>query len=102
MPATTHWPSLSAILDLPIEEQATYADSVCARGARILPFCQGQLAGLADNPQYHLWNTTAVGNLAFMSLHGCEETRDAYKRILDEATVYFRQRRRVAQSCLLM
>jgi hypothetical protein len=85
------WPSISEVLDLPVERQAQYADQVCGQNSSNLGFCQGQLAGFREDPQFHLWNATSIGNLAYMSLYGCEETRNDYKKLLDRGVSHLRQ-----------
>jgi hypothetical protein len=85
------WPSISELLDLPIERQAQYADQVCGQNARNLGFCQGQLAGSREDPQFDRWNATSIGNLAYMTLYGCEETREDYRKLLDRGLTHFRQ-----------
>ena len=84
------WPSISEVIDLPIERQAQYADQICVQNAKNLQFCRGQLAGFRENPQFHLWNATSIGNLAYMALYGCEETRKDYRMLLDRGVAHFR------------
>lgn len=105
------WPSIQEIINLPIERQAQHADQVCGTNARNLSFCRGQIAGFATDPQFHRWNATSIGNLAYMALYGCEETRGEYKKLLDRGIEHFQGERRgleprggrsSAQSCCIM
>jgi hypothetical protein len=90
------FPSIQEIVGLPVAQQAKYADHICAGGAKNLGFCQGQLAGLTSNTKYDDWNATLIGNAAYMSLYGCEETRSSYKDVLDRAKEHYKERNRTS------
>lgn len=86
------------IVKAPIEKQAEYADAVCVANAKDVNFCRNQLKGVEEDPQYEKWNPTSIGNCAYMALHGCTETRDAYKDILDKGVTHFAAKFRVTPS----
>jgi hypothetical protein len=68
---------------LPAEQQAQYADQWCRMKATDLTFATQQ-AETPDGPQYEMWNTTAVGNMAYMSLHApTPELRSKYCNLLE-------------------
>lgn len=63
------------ICKLDIEEQAKYADAICEKLANNALFCREQLNCMQNLNNYDDWNSTGVGNVAFMSLYGHESYR---------------------------
>jgi|SRR6185437_4576428 len=59
------------IVDMPIKEQAKYADSVLRNNVKNKKWLENQLKD--SNPEYNKWNTTSVGNTAYICLYASEK-----------------------------
>jgi hypothetical protein len=71
------------IHELPLEQQALFADQVCKTRARFLGFAQEQ-APVLGYESFHIWNTTSVGNCAYMALHApTPELREKYRSAVE-------------------
>jgi hypothetical protein len=70
---------------LPVEEQAQYADQWCQQKATDLAFASEQIStSEQEGPRYEMWNTTAVGNVAYLALHApTEELKSKYRNLLE-------------------
>ena len=70
---------------LPIEEQAKYADGVCRANVNNIDFHERQLNDVRSvTPNYPMWNTTSVGNVAFLALNAPTESyRQKYQEMLE-------------------
>lgn len=90
------YPTIATVMDLPIEEQAKYADHICVSSAQDLEFCRDQLP--TGDPCFRMWNATSFGNVAFLAVHGHEETRAAYAKLLEQARAYHK----FAGACAVM
>ena len=78
------------IHEFPIEKQAEYADVICRANATNLAFASNIGEG---SDQFDRWNTTAVGNSAYMALHApTEELRRTYLGILQGYNEWARRR----------
>jgi hypothetical protein len=89
----------NSILDLPLEEQAQYADAICRNFASDIVFHQQQLNGFGEN-NFHMWNTTSIGNIAYMSLHAPEPYKQQYKKIFEEYKQW-KSQSSVSESCVI-
>ena len=79
--------TLLSVARLPIEGQMAYADHICAAHATDSEFADDQMRDLVDDPQwerqFHLWNVTSIGNMAYMSVHApTERHRQFYRTVL--------------------
>lgn len=83
----TFYLSINEMLSKSLNEQAELADIICKKNATDVNFCKSQLPQTI--PHYNLWNGTSIANVAYLSLYGCEETRDKYRQLLDGAKSYF-------------
>ncbi len=73
------WPS---VVSEPIEAQAKYADVVCISSGADASFCEEQLAHIRKAfPHGPPNNTTGVGNIAYLALHGHQKSREEYKTV---------------------
>jgi len=64
---------------LPLEQQSNYADQWCQKMAKDEEFALSQLVGLDEEKNYSLWNSTSVGNCAYMVLHApTDDLRQKY------------------------
>ncbi len=85
-------PVFEKISWMPIAEQAKFADGVCKANAKDVGFCFKQTGAFERNPQYDVWNSTSIGNLAYMALYSCPEYRDRYSTMHEKAMIHFRNR----------
>ena len=69
------------VIWMPRKAQARYADLICVANATDAAFCQAQKASLEANVS--LPNTTAIGNLAYLSIYGAEDTRHVFRAVLE-------------------
>jgi hypothetical protein len=67
-----------------LEKMAQYADSVCIKNAKNEAFAKSQCEGVLDQSLYHLWNSTSLGNLSYMSLYGHPDYRPIHLRALNQ------------------
>jgi hypothetical protein len=68
------------VLAWPIESQAACADAICIMHANDAAFCEQQLRTIRQNfPHSPPINTTGVGNLAYLAVHGHEGSREEFK-----------------------
>lgn len=76
---TAEWPRVAF---RPAERQAEYADAVCRANCADEAWSEGQLAAVrAMFPLAPPSNTTGVGNLAYMSLHGPPRHRGEWENV---------------------
>jgi hypothetical protein len=67
-----------------LEKMAQYADSSCINFAKNEDFADSQCNGVLNQSLYHMWNSTSVGNLAYMSLYGHPDYRPIYLHALNQ------------------
>ena len=87
----------NTIHELSIEKQAEYADEICAQFCADPEFSNIQLIQGEQDPQFELWNTCSIGNVARMVLLGPKNHHQRWKAVLDR---YFEYRSRRNQSFL--
>ena len=71
------------IHELPLEQQALFVDAVCKSRARFLGFAQAQVP-TPGREAFHVWNTTSVGNMAYMALNApTPELKETYRQSVE-------------------
>ncbi len=80
------------IIDLPIEQQANYAEAPCEFIAQDEKLATEQLEGSEGSENYKKWNASSVGCLAYMALHACTPAlRLAYSNRLRDYISWFKE-----------
>lgn len=73
----------ATIHTLPLETQAQYADKWCQQMSVNEQFATTGAAGMDEESTFPGWNTTSVGNCAYMALHApTKNLRALYKQTL--------------------
>lgn len=73
------WPKV--VLE-PREEQAKYADAICQEECRNFEFCDEQIKDIRKNfPFSPPTNTTGIGNIAYLSIHGHPEFLEEFENV---------------------
>jgi hypothetical protein len=86
------------IWELPIEEQAKYADDIPKFYINNDDFHRNQLS-FDKRRNYEIWDDIAIGNLAYLSLNAPEEYRLSYGDLLDDYIVW---KRNETSFCLIL
>lgn len=78
------------IVELPIEEQATYADRICVMNVNHDMVTRSfDKTNEEIKKSFHIWNATSVGNMAYIALY-CNDTtiRARAVQLLQDYTEY--------------
>ena len=76
-------PSWNQLLEMTIEQQALYADSICQNHSSDFNFATEQYVA-PDTNKFSRWNRTSLSNTAYMALHvPTEDLRKQYRDLLD-------------------
>lgn len=67
-----------------LKEMSKYADHVCVYGGSDENFARDQVKGLMDTNQYKNWNSTSLGNLAYMAYNGHPLYRHLYLQAMEK------------------
>ncbi len=86
------YPSPSELIHKTVEEQSLYADIVCRSNVNE-PWLHEQISEM-DPGMFCVWNTTSVGNVAYVALHAsnasirrrCVEILDEYRHWITSKT----------------
>ncbi len=74
------WPT--GILQMKLDQQATFADIVCIQNANDYRFCKDQIKSIrALFPLFPPTNTTGLGNLAYLSKYAHPEFREEFSNV---------------------
>ena|SRR5437764_3228916 len=77
------------LVNLPIEEQAQYAEGPCEFLAQDEKLATDQLQG---NNDYKKWNASSVGCIAYMALNACTPLlREKYLHVLKDYITWFKE-----------
>lgn len=80
---------------LPLAKQAELVDQVCVAGVNDPEFVKDGLTELFNKNAYPQWNSTSIGNCAFLAIHAPDETsRNEYKRGINEYFAWYKSRKR--------
>jgi len=84
-----------------IEEQSEYVDGICKAMCLNDEFVKDQMNSSRQKQSFELWNTTSVGNCAYMALHcNDENARKYYKDLLEQYKQY--RTLRVHLNCVIL
>jgi len=87
---------------LPLEQQALFADGVCKQNATNEEFCKQQMP-VEGKEKFHVWNTTAVGNCAYIAVHGpTQEIRDGYRQAVERYSAWREDQEAQSQFCVVV
>ena len=80
----------SKIIDWPIEKQAEYADEICIENINDIEFIKEQMdaVNINDKSVFKTFNTTSIGNLAYLVLNAPKEYAGKAKNILENYKSY--------------
>lgn len=89
--------TIEEFIELPIEEQAKYADPICKEYGNDEEFMENQFTVGFDDPlKFYLWNITSVANMAYLVIDGHPEYRERSKEILDKFIAWKRKEEKIA------
>ena len=87
---------------LPLEQQALFADGVCKQRAKDPDFCTNQMPQQGEE-KFHVWNTTSVGNCAYLAINGpTQEIRDGYRESVERYCAWRTDQETTSQICIIV
>ena len=74
------------------KEQSDYADSICIDSIKDVEFLKSQMDSInpSDTSLFDTFNTTSVGNLAFLSINAPKEYAEKAEAILKNYTLHIK------------